>query len=98
MTVPQIKKLIEYAYYLHNENELQAGGLDFDIITDNHGKVEKIKLYKNGKELISGKFKVAINDYMFSAYSIEYEKVLQEFEKPDAEVIIDYLKKKKVVN
>ncbi len=99
MNVSQIKNLIKYAYSLHNENELQAGGIGFKIHTGKDGKVVSVTLYnpRDYREIKNGTFTVAINDYMFSAYDIQYEKLVKEFGKPDAEVIIDYLKKQKVV-
>ncbi len=97
MNVAQIIDLIKYAYSLHNENELQAGGIRFELEKDKEGNLQSVSLYKDGKKIEKGTFTVAINDYMFSAYDIKYEKLVREFEKPDAEVIIDYLKKKKTV-
>ena len=97
MNVNQIVDLIKYAYSLHNENELQAGGISFELVKDKNGALKSVTLYKEGKPIKKGTFTVAINDYMYSAYEIKYEEKIKIFEKPDAEVIISYLKKQKVI-
>jgi len=96
MTLDQIKEMILYVYALTHQDGLVAGGLDFSFVTKN-GKITDVILKKDGKDLKNGVFKVVINDYMFTAYKINYKKVVKEYDKPDAEVIIDYLKKIKVV-
>ncbi len=96
MTPAQIKDMILYVYALTHQDGLEAGGVDFSFKTKD-GKITDVILKKDGKELKDGVYKVAINDYMFTAYRLKYNKVVKEYDKTDAEVIIDYLKKIKVV-
>ncbi|MCF6185517.1 MAG: bifunctional metallophosphatase/5'-nucleotidase, partial [Bacteroidales bacterium] len=66
----KIKKLIKYAYSIHNKPTLQVSGITVEMKIENE-KLKKIILKdENGKKLPFKFYTVAINDYMANAYSL----------------------------
>ncbi len=94
----QIKKLIKYAYGIHNNSTLQVSGIQIELLTDNK-KLKKIILKdSNGKKLPFKKYSVAINDYMANAYSLKFLKKGKNTGLIDAKITTDYIKKYSPVN
>ncbi|MEA3450939.1 MAG: bifunctional UDP-sugar hydrolase/5'-nucleotidase [Bacteroidota bacterium] len=95
LRINQIKKLIKYAYYLENSNELQVSGMNIQLKINKKGKLKKISLFDvDGNKLENKEYSVAINDYMASAYVLDFLK--EDGEKKnviDADATMEYLKK-----
>ena len=99
-SVSQIQKLIKYAYYLENENELQVSGINIELKINKKGKLKKIYLFDtNGNKLENKEYSVAINDYMASAYVLDFLKENGEKKNVvDADATMEYLKKNSPVD
>jgi len=94
----QIKKLIRYAYGIHNNNTLQVSGIQIELLTENN-KLKKIILKDmNGKKLPFKKYSVAVNDYMANAYSLKFLKKGKNTGLIDAKITSDFIKKHSPLN
>lgn len=99
LTVDQIKKLIEYSYKFHKNNELQVSGINIKLFLKPNGKLKKIKLEKyDGTEITEGIFSVAVNDYMALSYSLSFLKNGKDSGIIDASCTMEYIKKIKKIN
>ncbi len=87
----KIKKLIEYAYSIHNNSTLQVSGLIIELQTD-HNKLKKIILKdEKGHKLSFKKYSVAINDYMANAYKLKFLKKGKNTGLIDAKITTDFI-------
>ena len=94
----KIKKIIRYAYGIHNKPTLQVSGINIEMIIKNN-KLKKIILKdKNGKKLPFKLYTVAINDYMANAYRLKFLKKGNNTGMLDAKVTLDYIKKNSPLN
>ncbi len=94
----KIKKLIKYAYGIHNKSTLQVSGINIDLIVKGE-KLKKIILKDSeGKKLPFKFYSVAINDYMANAYSLKFLRHGKNTGLLDAKITIDYIKKHSPIN
>ncbi|NOZ34911.1 MAG: bifunctional metallophosphatase/5'-nucleotidase [Chlorobi bacterium] len=94
----KIKKLIKYAYSIHNQPTLQVSGITIEMKIENK-KLKKIILKdKNGKKLPFKFYTVAINDYMANAYTLKFLKNGKNTGLLDADVTENYIKKHSPLN
>jgi len=94
----QIKKLITYAYEIHNNSTLQVSGIQIELVTEND-KLKKIILKdEKGNKLPFRKYTVAINDYMANAYSLKFLKKSKNTGLIDAKITTDFIKKHSPLN
>lgn len=94
----KIKKLIKYAYKIHNKAALQVSGIKIEYVIENK-KLKKIILKnKNEKKLPFKFYSVAINDYMANAYSLKFLKKGKNTGIIDAKVTTEFIKKHSPVN
>ena len=94
----KLKKLIRYAYGIHNKPTLQVSGIKIDMIIKDD-KLKKIILKdENGKKLRFKFYTTAINDYMANAYSLKFLKKGKNTGIQDAKVTIDFIKKHSPLN
>ncbi len=94
----KIKKLIKYAYEIHNKNALQVSGINIELITKND-KLKKIVLKdKDGKKLPFKFYTVAVNDYMANAYQLKFLRKGKNTGLLDANATINYIKKHSPLN
>jgi len=99
LNVKQIKKLIEYTYKFHNENELEVSGINITLVLKSNGKLKSVILEDyNGQELKDGVFSVAVNNYMSLAYSLPFMKNGKDTGIIDAGCTMAYIKKTKNVD
>ncbi len=98
LTVKKIKRLIRYAYSLHQDNELQVSGLKINLVVINK-KLKQIFLQnENGEPLTKKIYSVAINNYMASAYKLPFLKNGKATGIEDATTTINFIKQKKVID
>ncbi len=89
----KIKKLVKYAYGIHNKSTLQVSGINIELITRDN-KLKKIILKdEKGNKLPFKKYSVAINDYMANAYKIRFLKKGKNTGLLDAKITVDFIKK-----
>lgn len=94
----KIKKLIKYAYEIHNNPTLQVSGIKIEYIIENQ-KLKKIILKdKNGNKLPFKLYSVAINDYMANAYSLKFLKKGNNTGILDAKITTEFIKKHSPIN
>ena len=93
MTKDDIKYLIEQSIKLQGEYDLAPAGFSYEIINNEKGDVSDIKLdFLNTMPNKSGKFRVAINSYVFFAYLKDREMPNAETGKYSTQVLIEYIK------
>lgn len=94
----KIKKLIKYAFEIHNNPTLQVSGIKIEYIIENQ-KLKKIILKdENGKKLPFKFYSVAINDYMSNAYSLKFLKKGNNTGILDAKITTEFIKKHSPIN
>ena len=95
LNTEEIKVLIRYAYNLRGKNDLLVSGINMELYVDKKGKLKKIRLLtEDGKEINSGTFRVAVNDYMAAAYTVPcFKKKYEATNVIDAQATIDYIRK-----
>ncbi len=100
LNVKQIKKLIEYAYYLFNSNEVEVSGVEILIKLNKKKKIDEIFLYDYDKKIIEkGTYSVAINDYMANSYELKFlKKPVRKTNVVDSEATMNFIKKYKKIN
>jgi len=99
LTPKQIKQLIKYAFNLYHKNELEVSGINIKLHVNSHQNLKGIDLFDlKGNPLNKGKFTVAINNYMASAYKLPFLKKGKATNILDAETTIEYIKKHQRLN
>ncbi len=95
----QIKQLIQYAFNLNHKNEIEVSGITIEIQVSNHQNIESIDLFDTkGNPIVKGKFTVAINNYMASAYKLPFLKKGKATHIVDVETTIEYIKNLQKLN
>lgn len=99
LTPKEIKKMIIYAYNLTNENELVVGGAKIKLTVSKDKKLEQVDIYDlTGKPLENRKYKVVVNDYMSTAYKLDFLKKGINTYINDALTVSNYIQKYKKIN
>lgn len=93
LTKKQIIDMITYAYNLQHINEIEISGGTFELYVDSKNKLQKVIVYdKNGQELQNNKkYKVTTNDYMSTAFQLDFMKNAYNTYIFDADATINYV-------
>ena len=101
MTYDELKSLMKYSFeHHHNSPDLQVSGGQYEIITnpDHSYKDVSIKDIK-GKELIPGKiYRVALSNYIISAYHFNHKDPGKSMGITTAESIINFIEAQKTID
>lgn len=100
LTATQIKKMVKYAYYLENVNEVQPSGIMFEIKLNSAKKIKSVVLKDYNENVIPDDkiFRVAINNYMALAWELDFLKNGKQTGIVDAEAIMNYVHKKEKID
>lgn len=95
----QIKRLLAYMYNLSNENEAAVSGIIVEYKINSDKSLKKIKVYDSkGQKLENKKYKVVMNDYMVSAYKLNFLKKYSNTYIIDIDATMNYLRKNPNLN
>lgn len=91
----QIEELIRYAYNLDHRNELEVSGINVKLTITSEDELETVELFNEDGSILDNKtYKVAINDYMATAYTLDFLKNGEtKYNVIDAEATMSYIRK-----
>lgn len=75
LDVKQIKELITFAYNIEHKNELEVSGINIKLTVNSENELESVDLFNEDGSILENKiYTVAVNDYMASAYTLDFLK------------------------
>lgn len=95
MTPDEIKNLIQQSVRLQGDYDLAPAGFSYEIVKSDKGTLSEIKLdFLNTMPNKSGKFRVAINSYVFFSYLKDTQIPYTETGLFSTQVLMSYIQKK----
>ncbi len=93
MTKDDIKSLLQYSYERRFAIDLQAGGLHYEVVVNDIGAIEDIKLtYPDGTSLDADQvYEVALSDYVAETYDFTAQTEGENTYRRTNDVIIEYI-------
>lgn len=99
MTPDDIRYLIEQSIKMQGDYDLAPAGFSYEIIKDDKGAVSDIKLdFLNTMPNKSGKYRMAINSYVFFAYLKDRSLNYADTGLFSTQILIDYIQKTRLAD